>query len=181
MTDPTRRPTAVNASIAGGCALLVVAVCAVASVSAVAVAAGGGLVLVLGLVRGVDEAVDVGCLGLFGGVLAGALAGGSVELTLVGTVATVVAWDLGRSALDLGEQLGREADTARLEAVHAGSSALVGLVTVTAGYGLYALAADGQPVWAVALLLAAAALVTVGLRVRSRGRTGSRRRGRARP
>ncbi len=38
-----------------------------------------------------------------------------VEPTLVATVCTVVAWDLAGSAIDLGDQLGREADTRRLE------------------------------------------------------------------
>lgn len=166
MTEPVRRPTVGSATVAGGCALLAVAVAALGSVTALAVAVLGAVAVCLGLVRGVEAVADLGSLGLFAGVIVGALAGSSVEVTLVGAVAAIVAWDLGRSAIDLGAQLGRDADTTRLEAVHAVSSALVGLVTVTVGYALYVFAAAGQPVWGIASLLVAATLLVVGLGVR---------------
>lgn len=165
----TRRPTTVAAACAIVAALA--AVVAVGYVSPVVILLGGvGLVVLgAGLVRGVDGAVDLGCVGLFLGVVVAGLQGGSVEATLVGTAGTVVAWDLAGSAIALGDQLGREASTVRLEAVHAASSLLVGLTTVGIAYAIYAFAAGGQPVGALVLSIAAALLVTVGLGSR-RGR-----------
>ena len=158
----SRRPTLVSAGGAVAAALVAVVVGGV-SATGFAVGLAGTALLVAALARGSRAVVDVGCLLLFVGVVAGGLEGGSVERTLLATVATVLAWDLGGNAVDLGDQLGREADTRRLEVTHAGSSLLVGLASATLGYAVYVVAADGQPAGAVALLLVAALLVTLGL------------------
>ncbi|MCU4740245.1 hypothetical protein OB955_02570 [Halobacteria archaeon AArc-m2/3/4] len=172
----TRRPALISSAIAAGGAVLAVVAGGYASPVGLGFGIAGAAFLALGFVRGTNSAIDFGSLLLFGGVLVGGYEGGSVELALLGTVGAVVAWDLGQSAIDLGEQLGREAETTRLEAVHVASSVIVGLLAVTVGYTMYVFAADGQPVAAVALLLAAAGLVTIGLGVRYR-RSGELRRG----
>lgn len=175
-TEATRRPTTIDAGVAAGSAVLAAAAAAYGSLPAFGATLVGACLLVLGLLYGRRPAVDVAGLALFVGVLAAGFEGGSVEATLVGTVACVVAWDLGQCAIDLGEQLGREADTARLEAIHVASSVLIGVVTVSVGYALYVVAAGGQPAAALVLLLLAAALVTIGLGAR-RARSGRRSRG----
>ncbi|WP_207891180.1 DUF7519 family protein [Natrarchaeobius oligotrophus] len=166
----TRRPT----KIAGGVSIGAIVI---ATAAVVATSATGGLLAVagVGLVAvglfggrpvGRRRLVDYGSLATFAGVVVAGLEGAAIEPTLLATVAVVVAWDLGGSAIDLGEQLGREADTRRLEVVHAVSSALVGLATVTVGFGTYAVAAGGQPVGAVVLLLLAATFATLALGTR---------------
>ncbi|WP_449289598.1 DUF7519 family protein [Natronobacterium lacisalsi] len=103
----------------------------------------------------------------------------AVEPTLVGAVATVLAWDRAQAAIDLGEQLGREARTLRLEAVGLASSLVVGLASATVGYAIYVVGSGGQPVSALVLLLLAAVLLTVGLGSKRKrgGKWGSSRRG----
>lgn len=174
--EATRRPTTIDGGVAAGSAVLAAATAAYGSLPAFGAALVGASLLALGLLYGRRPAVDVAALLLFVGVLAGGFAGDSVEATLVGTVACVIAWDLGQCAIDLGEQLGREADTTRLEVVHVASSVLIGVVTVGAGYALYVVAVGGQPAAALVLLLLAAALVTIGLGAR-RARPGRRSRG----
>ncbi|MFC4246321.1 hypothetical protein ACFOZ7_04850 [Natribaculum luteum] len=174
MSEITRRPTTVGSAVAVVAAVVALAASASSTSGLVFGFAGVGVVTV-GVTRGRRRAVDIGALALFLGVVTGGLAGGSVEATLLGTVGTVLAWDCGQSAVDLGEQLGREADTWRLEAVHAGSSLLVGLASATIGYAAYVVAGGGQPVAAVVLLLTAAILVTIGLGTDRVRRDGARR------
>ncbi|WP_254768732.1 DUF7519 family protein [Salinilacihabitans rarus] len=173
MSEIVRRPTTVAAGVAGVAALVAVAAAGLGSTAGLALGAIGAAGVAAGLARGARPGVDVGCLVLFLGVVAGGLGIGSVELTLIGTVATVVAWDLAQGAIDLGDQLGRGARTARLEAVHAVSSLLVGLTAAAAGYAVYLVGAGGRPVSAAVLLLIAAILLTVGL---GSGRSRNRRR-----
>lgn len=180
MSEPdvgvTRRPTPVSSAIAVVAAIGAAAIGGSASAAGLAIGLAGVIVLLAGLARGARTGVDLGSLALFLGVVAGGIEGVSVELTLIATVSTVLAWDLGSNAIDLGDQLGREANTSRLETVHAGSSLLVGLATATTGYAVYVFTADEQPASAVALLLVAAFLVTLGLATSRGGRAGRRGR-----
>ncbi len=177
MSEITRRP-AVRSSVAAGAVVLVAVLAAGSqSTSALGFGAVGGLVFAGGLAIGRHRAVDAGALALFFGVVAGGLEVPTVEATIVATVATVVAWDLAHGAIALGDQLGREADTRRLEGIRAVSSLLVGLLSGTAGYATYVLGGGGQPVAAVVLLLIAAVLIVVGFggrRARSNRRLRTR-------
>lgn len=128
-----------------------------------AVAVVGLLGVVLGVVRGLHGAVTVGAATILGGVLYAGVNGAPPLPLVLGVAATVLAWDLGGFSIDLGEQLGREADTRRLEAVHAGGSVAVAAVTAGLGYGVYATATGGQPVGAVLLLLLAGMFVVGAL------------------
>lgn len=166
MSEIVRRPTRVASVAAVVAALLAVGLAGLGSRSGLVVAALGALGLAAGLARGNRRAVDGGCLLAFVGVVIGGLGADAVEPTVIATVATVVAWDLGQDAVDLGDQLGREASTARLEGVHVFSSVLVGLLSATLGYAVYVFAADGQPVAVVVFLLLAACFVTMGLGTR---------------
>ncbi|KDE59320.1 hypothetical protein EL22_23190 [Halostagnicola sp. A56] len=163
MSDVTRRPTSVSRTVAFGGAMVAVLAATVGSIYGFGIGVVGLAVLALGLARGNRDAIDVGSLAIFAGVVAGGLQGESVELTVLATIGTVLAWDLGHDATDLGEQLGREAETARLEAVHVLSSLLIGLVAATLGYGVYVFAAGGQPIAAVVLFVLAGAALVVAL------------------
>ncbi|WP_049927009.1 DUF7519 family protein [Halopiger goleimassiliensis] len=173
----THRPTVASSAGAVVAVLFAAAVAATGSIGGGALAATGGVILAGGLVRGHRSAVDLGGFVAFGGVVVAGLESGYVEPTLVGTVGTVVAWDVGHGAIDLGEQLGQESPTLRLEAVLACSSLLVGLLAATIGYALYVFGPATGPVGALVLFLAAAALLTIGLGMgRERGRSRRRRR-----
>ncbi|WP_306059538.1 DUF7519 family protein [Natronococcus wangiae] len=180
MTEITRRPAVRSSAVAGAAAFVAVVAAGIGSVGGVAFAAFGLVILATGLIRGHGRSVDAGGLVLFFGVVAGGLETNAVEPTVVGTIATVVAWDVAHGAIDVGDQLGREAETTRLEAVQVVSSLLVGLLSGTAGYAVYAVGADGQPVAAVVLLVVAAVLIVVGFGGRRSERSTRRRRQRTR-
>ena len=130
---------------------------------AMAVAATGLLLLGAGLVRGSQRLVTVGASGLFVGALVAGAFGAPPGAVLVGTTATVVAWDVGGNAVVVGAQLGREAETVRVEVVHTVASAVVGLVSAGFAFAIYRTATDGQPVAALVFLLVAALALTVTL------------------
>ncbi|WP_227355251.1 DUF7519 family protein [Haladaptatus salinisoli] len=124
-----------------------------------------GLALVaLGVVRGSRRGVTVGSFALLCGVLAGGLVSAPAELLIPGAMATVLAWDFGEQAINVGEQLGREADTQRLELTHAAASTVVAVSAGGVGYGMYLLGSGGQPMTALVSLLIAALALTSALR-----------------
>jgi hypothetical protein len=154
------------ARLSRGLALLAAALAAfVALADALgAVLGAAGLVCVAaGVLLPARSLVDAGAAGLAAGV---AFAAGAypVAFPLTGTVAAVVAWDLGEQAVGVGEQLGREADTRRLELVHAGTTLALGSVTAAVGFALYRVAFRGVSFATLLLLLAAAMFLMLSLR-----------------
>ncbi|WP_266075889.1 DUF7519 family protein [Haladaptatus caseinilyticus] len=128
---------------------------------------GGSLGFVLvsfGVVRGSRGIVTTGSFVLLVGVLAGGLGTAPAELLIPGTMATVLAWDFGEQAINVGEQLGREADTQTLELMHAAASTVVAISAGGVGYGMYILGGGGQPMTALVFLLIAALALTSALR-----------------
>ncbi|GAA0536305.1 DUF7519 family protein [Halorubrum ejinorense] len=104
--------------------------------------------------------VGIGVVGL---ALAG-YRGGSTEAVLVAGVGLAVAWDVADHGVGLGEQVGRGARVRRNVAVHAGSSLLVGALAAGLVYGVALAVGGGQPVAALALLLAGGIALTSALR-----------------
>ncbi|MFB6228779.1 MAG: hypothetical protein ABEH88_09515 [Halobacteriales archaeon] len=130
---------------------------------ALVLGAAGTLVLWAGLLRGTRSMVTTGAFGLFvAAMIAGAQAAPIVPV-LASVVLTVVAWDAGSNAISVGEQLGRSADTTRIEAVHGAATLAVGTLTAAVGYAVYRFATGGQPVAAVAFLLLGAVLLVATL------------------
>lgn len=130
---------------------------------ALAIGTVGLVLFAVGLVRGVNAAVTIGAFGLFaGGIVAGARDVPAVPV-LVSVTCSVLAWDVGGSAISIGKQLGREADTRRIEVVHMTASGVVGVVTAGVGYGLFRTGTGEQPVAALVFLLIAAVLLVEAL------------------
>jgi hypothetical protein len=175
MTEITRRPVVRSSLVAGAAALVAVFAAALGSTIGLAFAAVGATIFAAGLWRGHRRAVDAGAIVLFFGVVTGGIGTTTVEPTVAGTIVTILAWDVAHGAIDLGEQLGREADTTRLEAVQVVSSSLVGLLSGTVGYAIYVVGAGGQPVGAAVLLVLAALLIVVGFGDNAAGSASGRR------
>lgn len=132
--------------------------------SSIGIALVGAGLVAIGVFAGSRAAIDIGALALFAGVVFAAAWSTSPILPLVGAVATVVAWDAAENGLNLGQQLGREADTGRAEVVHAAITAGVGLAAAIGAYAVYRLSAGNQPLPALVLLLFAAVVLTAALR-----------------
>ncbi|USZ71857.1 DUF7519 family protein [Natronosalvus halobius] len=164
MKELTRRPTRIASLGAALAAVIVVGATAVGSPAGAVLAVIGTVSLAAGLVWGITDATDAGAGLLFVAVVLSGLQGMPPEVTVVGAIAALVALDLGRSAVELGEQLGRETDTRRLEAVHVVSSLSVGLVAATLGYGVYVFGGGGQPAGGVVLLLLAVVFLVAALK-----------------
>lgn len=153
-TEPIdRSPAVLSSFLSLACALIAVATAALISVEPFVVGTVGLCILGTGLVRGSQRWLTVGASGLLVGVVLAGLSGVTIEILLVSGCATVLAWDFGSYAIDIGRQLGREADTIRSELVHAGASTLVGTIGVTGSYLVFQSAASGQPAIALVLLI----------------------------
>jgi len=158
-----RRPSRTGAGLALAPALVAALAGGLYTWPALLVGAAGLLGLAVGLVRGSRSAVTLGGTGLFAGAVLAGAEGAPVGPVLVGATAAVVAWDVATTAVSVGEQLGRDAETGRLEATHALASAGVGAVTVGLAYGVYLTGAGGRPVAALLFLLVAAVLLVAAL------------------
>jgi hypothetical protein len=158
-----RRPARPSRGLALAAGLAAVGTSGAYAPAALGVGALGLLVLAAGLVRGRDAAVTLGGAGLVvAGVVAG-VRGAPPAPVLVAVTASVVAWDAGGTATSVGRQLGRAAETRRLEAVRAGASLAVGAGTAGVGYAVFRTATGGQPAAALLFALLAATLLVVAL------------------
>ncbi|MFB6127927.1 MAG: hypothetical protein ABEJ79_11620 [Halolamina sp.] len=164
MSEITRRPPRLSASLAT--VLATVSLLAVGTTGSTALAAGvAGLPLLgVGAFRGSRRAITYGAVLLVAGTLLGGVAGAGPEALLVGLVAAVVAWDVGHFGVGVGEQLGREARTGRLESVHFAGSLAVGAVTAGLGYAVFLAAGGGQPLVALVFLLVGGVFLVYALR-----------------
>lgn len=142
---------------------------ATALFGAVVASLGGGLVALVGVplvvlgVRRTSRTLLVGGVAaLLAGVVFAGLADADPLLVLGGMVGTVLAWDVGETAISVAEQL-RTGDSDRLEAVHAATSALVASGVAVGGYVVFSLSSGGQPAVALSLLVFGTVLVLIVL------------------
>ncbi|MFA1610317.1 DUF7519 family protein [Halobellus rubicundus] len=147
--------------VAGGACL---AALALGSVDALAVGALALAVLAGGLYAAARRAVTVAGAGFLLAILLAGSRGAAPEPLLLATLGAVLAWDLGEFAVDVGEQLGREADTDRLLLVHAAVSLLVGVAGAGTAYGVSLAVGGGQPTSAVVFLLVGVVVLVAALR-----------------
>jgi hypothetical protein len=134
------------------------------SVIGLGLAGLGFLALTAGVIVGTRLLATLGASGLFAGAVAAGADTVPVLFTLFGILGAILAYDFAGTAIDLGEQLGREADTQRLELVHLATSSLVGTAVGVVSYLIYTLGAGGQPISAVVGLLLAVVVLFVALR-----------------
>lgn len=159
-----RSPALLSSALAASAAAVSAGASALTSTLGLAVGAAGFLLVAVGVVRGSHRGVGVGASGLLVAALGGGVLTAIPALLLPGVIAAVLAWDFGEQAINVGEQLGREADTANLEATHAAGSTVVGAGAGGLGYAIYLVASGGQPVTALVFLLLGAVALTSALR-----------------
>ena len=147
------------AVVAGAVGTLALAV----SPPAFGLGALGTVAVGAGLYRRSHAAVTLGATGVFCGVLLAGLADAPPELLLLSTAGAVVAWDVATFAIDLGAELGRTAETRRLELVHAGASTGLALGAAIVGTLVYRLVGGG-PALAPVVLLCGAVVLAIALR-----------------
>jgi len=96
------------------------------------------------------------------GLLAGAVATAAhPPLVVALVVGALVVWDVGEFAGRMGEEVGRDADTTRVEAIHAAGSVGVGVVAALVAGGAYVLVQWLNASGRVALVALAVAVVGV--------------------
>jgi len=163
-TDITRRPSRFGVGSALSLALLSVLATAIASVVGAAAALAGTVLLAAGLLAASQRTVSVAGVLLVVGVLYAGYVGGAPEPLLFGALTGVLAWDAASNAIAIGNQLGRETSTARVETVHTAASLAVGALSVVIGYLVFAVAAGSQPLSALLLLAGGAVALVSALR-----------------
>ncbi|SFR36781.1 DUF7519 family protein [Halogeometricum limi] len=164
MTEITRRPSLTGISVSLVAAAVGFVGVGVASAGAVAPAALGVVVLAVGVFVASRRLVTLGTTALFAGVLYAGAQGGAAEPLLVAALGTVVSWDAGEYAIGVGEQLGRDAETARLTLVHSATTLLVGVVGIAVTYAAYLSVGGGQPIAVLVLLLLGVVALVAALR-----------------
>lgn len=96
--------------------------------------------------------VAVGLI-LFGAIISGGYGVVPPAFLLIGVSAAFLAFDVGQYGIGVGEQLGRQTQTRRLEIIHATSTVIALTVANAFAYSVYLFAGDGRPASAVALTL----------------------------
>ncbi|WP_254663075.1 hypothetical protein [Haladaptatus sp. W1] len=101
-------------------------------------------------------------------VFIGVLASGIFNAVTLGTLllagaATVVAWDAGEHAINVGEHLGRGQDTHEIELVHVAGTGVVALVAVEAATFSGGVGPSSLSLASLVLLLVAIVLLAVAL------------------
>lgn len=158
-----RSPPRIAGAVAVGAAVVAVGVTLLSPLGLLTGALG--LVCLLnGLLWPSRRALTAGACLLFAGVLLAGVDGAPAGPVLLGTVAAVVAWDVGHVAIGIGRQLGRRATTRRLEATRAAVGVGVGLTAAALGYVVFRLGAGGRPTTALVLLLFAGVVLVSALR-----------------
>jgi hypothetical protein len=119
--------------------VLLVGVTGLALVTGVSAAVVGILGHVLaGLTAGHGRGFTAGATLLGAATVAGATLGAPAPAVFLGIAGSMAVWDVGHNAAGLGRLVGRKADSARPETVHAGGTLLVGLAGVlVASVGTY--------------------------------------------
>jgi len=159
VTAIDRSPARLQSAIAVVLAILAVGISGAYSTVALATGVLGVLVIALGLGRGSYALVTTGSAAIAGGAMAAGALGIPPLALLVSVTAAVTAWDSAGNAISIGAQLGREADTTRIEVVHTLASVGVGVVTAGVGFGIYRAGTGGLPITAIVFSLIAAVLL----------------------
>lgn len=159
-----RGPAQLSSVVAGCIGVIAFGLSAFYSWHALVIGAVGLILVFIGLISGLYATITIGAFGLFVAAILAGIQTTAVGPVLVSVTAAVLTWDIGSNGISIGTQLGREADTRRLETVHVLASTGVGVVASSIGYGLYMTGTSDQPITALFLLLIAAFLLLESLR-----------------
>ncbi|MFB6296858.1 MAG: hypothetical protein ABEH66_08500 [Halobacteriales archaeon] len=159
-----RSPSRVSTVTAVGAGFVAAATSALVAPGALLAAVPGMLAVFLGLYRGSRRVLSVGVMGLLGGSMFAGAAGAPPLVVLCSVTAAVLTWDYASTAISVGRQLGRRADTARLERTHTLASLGVAAVTIVVSFGVFRSITGTHPVATVFFLLLAALLLVGALR-----------------
>lgn len=110
------------------------------------------------------RAVMIGGGIIFVSVFASGLLGNTPLFLMVSAIATILTFDLGQNAFSVGAQMSAETRTQRGELVHAASSLIVGSIAAVVSYGIYLVAASGQPIGALVFVLLTALVLIWAIR-----------------
>lgn len=108
--------------------------------------------------------INYGLLLQLAAVVVGGFGDVSPGLRLLAALFSVLAWDVARYGLAVEEQLGRKANTARIELVHAGYSFVVGVAGAGLCYGVFLLSTGARSFTALGFLVIGAFALTAALR-----------------
>lgn len=161
-----RSPTRTSGRIAVAAVAVGALALAAGSPASLALGVPGVAAVAVGVRRGNRDVVSAGAFGLFLAALLAGVASAPVGPTLLGAGLAVLAWDAGGNAIELGEQIGRDAPTREAELAHVSGTATVAATAGGLGYAFYAVSGGGRPVTALVLLCFAAVLLASGLRLR---------------
>lgn len=96
-------------------------------------------------------------------LISGILIGTPEWMLLGATTAAIVAWDVGEQGINLAEQIGRSANTKRVELLHMAGSVTVGLVAIGIAFGFSNVEFGQLPTAGLFLLLGASVILIVAL------------------
>lgn len=152
-------------SMVAGLAAAVGGVLAVAPAGTTALgpALFGLALLAIGAVRGRRRPVTAGAVLLFAGVLVASVGGLAAGLALGGALASLVAWDVATFGIELDEQLGGDAKTARVEVVHLGTTLAGGGAIASVAYLAAVVSLGRFPALAAIAIVAGAWFLAMGL------------------
>jgi hypothetical protein len=160
-----RRPPTLAATLAVlAAALAVIALAPGGAPVALGLGVVGLLGVSVGAFRPSPRLLTVGAGALVLGIAAAGAFGSSPESLLVATLGALLAWDTGQFGVEVGEQVGRAAETRRLVLAHAAASLLVGVAGATVAYGVFRAASGGQPITALVFLLLGVVALVAALR-----------------
>lgn len=167
------QPAGVSTVVAVGASM--VATVTLASVwLAASIGAGlGTVLLVAGLIRGSRKLVSVGAGAMLFSLVTAGLADAPVIPVVITAVAVLVAYDAAQYTVQLGKQVGADADTTSTELSHIGVTVAVTVACGTLGIGVFTLAPAQQPGIVLFTLLVAAVLFLSGLALTKSNATGT--------
>lgn len=165
MTDGFEQaPTRFSTVTALGSGFVATASVALGTPITLAVGIPGMVAVFAGIHNRSRRLLSAGVIGVLAGTMIAGMSGTQVLTVLVSATAGVLCWDYGTTAISVGTQLGRRADTERLERVHSLTSLGVGAVTVVLSYGIYRSIGGSHPVAAVFFLILTVILLAGTLR-----------------
>lgn len=123
------------------------------------------MLVLYGIVQHSQRSVEWGAAVLFTSVVVGATHGAPHGMILVGVVGSVMTYDASTTAIELGEQLGRNANTIRIEAVHFIASLGIGVFTVSTGHLIFEVTTGGYPVTTLVFFVIATILLLASIQL----------------